>query len=134
MKEILILGSLPKDNKRTKLYQAMSSVCKQYAKRVSSPIDTAAFKGSDRRRYQRAFKKVHDANLIIGELSEPSTGEGIELGWAAVQKKSIIIVARRESSISALVKGCPMVQRIVYYKGIADLKTKLKNTLDNHNP
>lgn len=125
--KILILGALPKDGDKTKLYNAIISVCNQFAQEVSSPIDTAQFKGTDTERYERAFQKVKEADLIIGELSKPSTGQGMELREAAIQNKRLVIVAKKGSKISGLIKGCPILKEIIYYDNLEELKEKLNS-------
>ncbi len=129
MKNILILGALPADEKDRELYQSIKDSCQDENTKVSSPIDTAEFKGTDQQRYQRAFDKIREADLIIGELSRPSTGQGMEIRDAASHGKEIIIVAAEGSKVSGLVKGCPAVNEIIYYKDIKDLKMKLDRIL-----
>ncbi len=125
MNNILILGALPKDKAKEKLYESIVMISKQFAKEVSSPIDTAKFQGSEIERYKRALKKVGEADLIIGEQSEPSTGQGIEIREAEIQKKPLIIIAKTNSKVSGLVKGCSVLKEIIYYDNIKDLKEKL---------
>lgn len=127
MKKILILGALPKEKKRERLYNAVINVCKNFTDKISSPIDTARFKGNDKERYKRAFKKVKQADLIIGEQSKPSTRQGMEIREAAILNKSLIVIAKTGSKVSGLVKGCPILKKIIYYDNIKDLKLKLLN-------
>ena len=131
MKEILILGALPQNEERRKLYESMTSVCNGYADRVSSPIDTANFQGSGRERYERAFQKVRNADLIIGEQSEPSTGQGMEIREAANLNKPVLVVARVGSKVSGLVKDCPVVRDILFYDSVRDLETGLSKFLES---
>jgi nucleoside 2-deoxyribosyltransferase len=130
MKEILILGSLPKNEDEEELYETIISVCEKQAEKVYSPIDTAKFEGNNLERFERALKKVEDADLIIGEQTNPSTGQGIEIGYAIRFKKPIIIVAKEKSKVSGLIKGCPLVKEIIYYESIKDLKEKLLKTIN----
>jgi len=129
MDNILILGSLPKTEEETKLYNSIIEVCKSFATEVKSPIDTADFKRSDQERYDRAFQAVKDADLVIGEQSQPSTGQGMEIKECAALNKPLIIVAKEGSKISGLVKGCPITKKIIYYQNIEDLKSRLKNSI-----
>ena len=132
MREILILGSLPSNRAEEKLYEAMVDVCKNYAEVVCSPIDTAKFKGDDRQRYDRALQKVENADLIIGEQTRPSTGQGMEIGYAINLKKPIVVVAEEGSKVSGLVRGCPIVRDILYYNSVGDLETKLSKFLETY--
>ncbi len=132
MDNILILGSLPKNKLKEELYNSMAEICKKYAKEVSTPIETAGFKGSYPERYELAFKKVRETDFIIGELSEPSTGQGMEIREAAILKKPLVVVAKEKSKVSGLVKGCPVLEGIVYYRDLEDLKTKLNKFLKGY--
>lgn len=131
MKSLLILGSLPYGEEREKLYNSLVETCKKFAENVSSPIDTKNFQGNEKERYERAFQKVKDADLIIGEQSEPSTGQGMEIREAANLGKPVIVIAKSGSKISGLVRGCPVVKEIIFYGDIEDLKSKLDQTLRN---
>jgi hypothetical protein len=44
---------------------------------------------------------IKNADLIIAEVSYPSTGEGIELGWADAFGKRMIFIHKAGSKISA---------------------------------
>jgi len=126
---ILILGSLPQSKDEEKLYNTIISVCKDFSTNVRSPIDTALFKGSYRERYERAFKAVAETDLVIGEQSLPSTGQGMEIRECANLGKPLVVVARQGSKVSGLVQGCPITRDIIFYSNIEDLKKKLSRTL-----
>ena len=125
--KVLILGALPKDKEQRQLYESIIDAIKKRVRMIGSPIDTAKFIGSDSERYKRALGLVDQADLIIAEQSKPSTGQGIEIGYAAVLKKPLLVVAKRGSKISGLVKGCPALREIVFYDDRKDLASKLKN-------
>ncbi len=126
---ILILGALPKTEQDFLLYQSISDTAQDFATRVKSPIDTVNFKGSNQEKYNRAFRLVKESDLIIGEQSNPSTGQGMEIREAAILNKPLIVVAKSGSKISGLVKSCPITKEIFYYDNIDDLKSKLKKSL-----
>ena len=127
--KILILGSLPKNKEKENLYNSIIEVCTSYSRSIKSPIDTASFKGSVEERYKRAFECVKEADFIIGEQSEASTGQGMELREAHILNKSVLIIAKEGSRVSGLVKGCPVVEDLVYYSSLKDLKNKLENQM-----
>jgi len=120
--KILVLGSLPKDDERKKFYESIVEVCSKYSEDVSSPIDTVEFEGN---RYERALQKVDAADLIIGDQSKPSTGQGFELGYSLKRDVPIIILAETGSAVSGLMEGCPQVKEVIYYDSVEDLKEKL---------
>ena len=129
MNNILILGSLPKTEEETKLYNSIIEIAKKFATTVKSPIDTANFEGTEQERYERAFQTVREADLVIGEQSQPSTGQGMEIRECAILNKPLIVVAKEGSKVSGLVKGCPVTKEIIFYKNIGDLKSKLQSSI-----
>jgi len=132
MKRFLILGSLPQDEKRHKLYTTIISICEKYGKEILSPIDTANFKGTESERYNRAFKTVKWADFIIGEQSEPSTGQGMEIRESTILKKPLLVIAKTNSKISGLVKGSSNLKNIIYYDNLEELKLKLDKFLNKN--
>ncbi|MEA3329602.1 MAG: hypothetical protein U9Q06_02555 [Nanoarchaeota archaeon] len=129
MDNILILGSLPKTEEETKLYNSIIEIAKIFATTVKSPIDTAKFNRTEQERYNSAFKIVKEADLVIGEQSQPSTGQGMEIRECAILNKPLIVVAKKGSKVSGLVKGCSILKEIIYYQNIEDLKLKLKDSI-----
>ena len=99
MNNILILGSLPKTEEETKLYNSIIEIAKTFATTVKSPIDTAKFNGTKQERYDRAFQTVKEADLVIGEQSQPSTGQGMEIRECAILNKPLIVVAKEGMEI-----------------------------------
>jgi len=127
--KILVFGGLSDDPERVALYGAMAEVCSGYADEVSSPIDTVEAISSGGNRYDRALGKVDEADILVGEQSEPSTGQGMEIGYSLKFEKPIIVVAKEGSKVSGLMKECPMVKDIIYYDSLDDLKIKLGEAL-----
>ena len=129
MNNILILGSLPKTEKEIKLYTSIIVVAKNFTITVKSPIDTINFNGNRQEKYDRAFQLIKKADLVIGEQSKPSTGQGMEIRECAILNKPLIVIAKKGSKVSGLVKGCPITKKIIYYRDIDDLKLKLNAVL-----
>ncbi len=132
MKNILILGALPNDESEKRLYETIINLAKEFAGTVRSPLDTAEFKGTAKDRYERALQTVKEADLVIGEQSSPSTGQGIEIRECALLNKPLIVVARKESRISGLVKGCPCTKEIILYSDSKELTSRLRTTLKKY--
>jgi hypothetical protein len=124
-KNILVIGALPKDDSGISLYETIISVSSSYGSEVHTPIETAAFQGTDSERYDRAFRTVLDSDLVIAETSSPSTGQGMEIREAAVLKRPLVVVAKEGSKVSGLIKGCPVLKSIIYYSDLDDLKKQL---------
>ena len=64
---------------------------------------------------------------MIGEQSQPSTGQGMEIRECTILNKPLIVVAKEGSKVSGLIKGCPITKKIIFYQNIEDLKSKLGN-------
>ena len=131
MNNILILGSLPETENRKKFYELITRIAEKHASVVNSPIDTAEFEGSNKERYDRAFNLVKEADLIIGEQSNPSTGQGMEIREAAILEKPLIVIAKEGSKISGLVRDCPITRDIVYYTDFVKLEFELTKSIKN---
>ena len=52
---------------------------------------------------------------MIAEMSSVSTGQGIEIQEATTLNIPILVIAKTNSKISGLVKGCKSVKNIIYY-------------------
>lgn len=47
---------------------------------------------------------IEDADVIVAEVSYPSTGLGIELGWASKMKKPVLCVHKEEADVPSVLK------------------------------
>lgn len=126
MKKILITGSvINSNNKSKKTYEKLVNICIENKYEVSSPLDTMKFTGTDEERYKRAMRLVDSADIIIAEMSIPSTGQGMELQQAIINDIPILILANDGSNISGLIKGSKQVIDILYYDDIDKIKQKI---------
>jgi len=80
--------------------------------------------GSD---FTNSKEIISTCDLIIAEVSHPSTGVGIELGWADKDKKRIILTYKKGSIISKSVNT--VSDEMIEYEGEEDLIEKISNTL-----
>ena len=64
--------------------------------------------------------------LMIAEMSNVSTGQGMEIQQAVILGIPILVIAKHNSKISGLVKGCGNVQNIIYYENINDISDEIK--------
>lgn len=67
-------------------------------------------------------------DLVLAEVSEPSTGQGIELGWASMLMIPIICVYRKGSCPANSLRSISAT--LIEYDGYDSLKTYLENTKD----
>ncbi len=68
------------------------------------------------------LKLIKDSDLIIADVSNKSTGLGIELGTAKECGNKIEFIAKKGSQISNMVFGAFPDQEVQYYNDIDDLK------------
>lgn len=123
---ILITGAvLSSNNDSVDIYNKIISWIDNSKYEISSPLDTMKFKGNDFERYDRAMQLLQDTKLMIAEMSNISTGQGMELQEATILNIPILVIAKNGSQISGLVKGCKGVKDIVYYENIEDIKDSI---------
>ena len=67
-------------------------------------------------------------NLVIAEVSFPSTGQGIELGWANIFKIPIICIYQEGKKYSNSLEK--LTQKFIAYKDSKGLIQKLRRELE----
>lgn len=97
---------------------------------IYSPLDTMHFKGNDFEKYERAINILQGTNVVIAEMSNLSTGQGMELQEAVHLNIPILVIAKTGSKISSLVKGCKNVKDIIYYDNLYDIQDRIYKFLD----
>lgn len=128
---ILITGAvLASNNDSVDTYNKIISWLDNNKYEISSPLDTMKFKGNDLERYDRAMQLLKDTKFIIAEMSNISTGQGMELQEASTLNIPILVIAKYNSKISGLVKGCKSVKDIIYYENIEDIKHNIINFIE----
>lgn len=79
--------------------------------------------------FYRDIGAVKESDILLAEISNPSHGVGMEIMQAYISNKKIILVARKGSNISFLVRGIPG-SIFVEYKDYEDLEKNLKKILE----
>ena len=70
---------------------------------------------------------IKDCNAVLAEVSFPSTGQGIELGWANYLGKSIICLHKKGTKPSSALRV--ISNSFIEYDGPEDMIQKLNNYL-----
>ena len=83
------------------------------------------FTGTDCEKYQRALDLLKDTKYIIAELSVVSTGQGMELQEAVNLNIPVLVIAKKGSKISGLVRGCQNLVDIIFYDNIDDISDEI---------
>lgn len=79
--------------------------------------------------FKRDINAIMESDVLIADVTEPSHGVGAEIMYAYLNKKPIIMTHREGTSISYMIRGMPSV-RIIAYKNLEDLKSKLVSVLE----
>jgi hypothetical protein len=72
---------------------------------------------------------ISHCDVVIGDVSYPSTGQGIELGWADSKNIPIICIYKEGRKISNSLKM--ITNNIISYKNCQDMIVKLSEVLNN---
>ncbi|MBI1978563.1 MAG: hypothetical protein HYS62_00705 [Candidatus Aenigmarchaeota archaeon] len=80
---------------------------------------------------KKSMIELQSSDLLIA-YPEQSVGVNIELGWASAFKKKILILINEKERISVMHSGLSGVanSKIIKFKDIMDLRTKLREELD----
>ena len=78
------------------------------------------------------LKQVEESDLIICDLSELSTGMGIELGVAYKKQKKVVFFYKKGSHISNMITGAFSGSIFFEYNNNAELEKKLDCELKNY--
>jgi nucleoside 2-deoxyribosyltransferase len=73
---------------------------------------------------------IKDMDIIIAEVSYPSTGQGIELGWGDIFNIPIICIYKEDKKYSSSINK--LTDKFIVYKNSEDLIEKLSIFLENH--
>ncbi len=72
---------------------------------------------------------IKNADLVFAEVSYPSTGQGIELGWADMMGKKVVYFYKSGTKPSGALKN--LTDNFIEYKDGGDLVAKLSEELKN---
>jgi hypothetical protein len=72
---------------------------------------------------------VKNYDVLVAEVSYPSTGSGIEIGWADIFQKPVICIYREGSKISSSLRKITKI--FISYKDTDELVKKLGSELRN---
>lgn len=80
--------------------------------------------------YQQDKSWVREADIVVAEVSTPSLGVGMELGWAEEWGKRVVCLYREQEGkrLSALVDGAPNFT-VFRYQTIEDVQKILVDNL-----
>ena len=108
-----------------KIYLAHSSNM-NYGKlyKAFSLIDEVKFVFPHISKEKNSKTVIKGCDLFIADVSKPSHGVGIEIGWANSFGIPIILICKKGSKISSSLKF--VSKKIIIYKNFDDAKDKIK--------
>ncbi len=68
----------------------------------------------DRRIYTRDITALERSDIVLAEVSTPSTGVGFEIAHAVAMGIPVVCVHEKGASVSAMVVGCPELRTYAY--------------------
>lgn len=74
---------------------------------------------------------IKQCDLVIAEVSLPSVGQGIELGWADFVEKPILCISQKGFSYSSALKF--ITNNFIEYENEIDMVEKIENFIENMN-
>lgn len=93
-------------------------------KPIKEALPDITFPYEDAEKPKDSKKTIKQADLIIAEVSEPSTGMGIELGWANMLNKRIICIHKKGAKVSRSLNF--ISEKIIEYDSPENLISKIK--------
>lgn len=70
---------------------------------------------------------IRGADLVIGEISHPSTGQGIEFGWADMMNAPILFLRKHGAKSSSALRY--LGGEFIEYQNTVDLQKKVQTYL-----
>lgn len=129
---IMITGTITSAKEDSlEIYEILVEELKKHSDNIYSPLDTIKFKGTREEMYARVMNILKETDLVIAEMSSPSTGQGMELQEAVRLDIPIIIVVKEGRKISRTVLGSGKVKTTFFYNNKEDIKGNLENILEN---
>lgn len=150
MSDVYVAGSLRHTSREWwKIYEKIADVVKEFGFNVHVPhIDTIkAVNGrvedihnpdldiSMRTEvYKKNFEVIKNCKLFVAEITQRSTGTGIEIGFALQMGKPIICLAHKDADVTSMVLGPANLGKInfIRYGTEEDALSQLKTVLENN--
>ncbi|NGP76116.1 nucleoside 2-deoxyribosyltransferase [Balneolaceae bacterium YR4-1] len=118
--KIYFSGSIRGGRIDADLYRDLITELKKYGQVLTEHVGSSALKEelSDREIHDRDIQWLHEADIVIAEVTTPSLGVGYEIAKAISFEKPVYCLYREneETRVSAMIKGSPKVTCHSYNK------------------
>lgn len=106
-----------------------------YQKNLYQPLQASAlykkhsfFFPHEKKKAEHTREVIKNSDLILAEVSYPSTGQGIELGWADAAKIPILCISKEGAGVSGSLKY--ITSNFLIYLNSQDLISQLSKKLN----
>ncbi len=141
MSYVYIAGSLLHIDKSSwKIYESIGTVVRSFGLNAWIPhIDTANgldIHGDDLDPiyvFNKNMEIIKNSKLVVAEVTNPSTGTGIEIGTALKENKPIICLVKNNAKLTRMVRGPAQMGllELIRYENEEDALSQLKILLES---
>ena len=115
-------------NRNKRVARAIASVIEELGHELISTWVLEDIHSQNLNIFERDTKGVRAADILIADVTKPSTGVGMEVMLAHTLGKPVVLVAKRESSISRMLLHMEK-KKIIEFEKIGEMKEMLKREL-----
>ena len=131
--KIYFAGSIRGGRDDCAIYEALITSLKSFGEVLTEHVGDPALsqEGDDgpteRYIHDRDMTWLEACDIVVAEVTVPSSGVGYELGWATALKKPILCLCRSPAGqrLSAMIAGSPAINTVVY-SSLDEAKTILE--------
>lgn len=111
--KIYFSGSIRGGREDAELYNQLIREIKNYGEVLTEHVGATelTYQMSDKMIHEQDMLWLNEADVLIGEVTNPSHGVGYEIGRAVAMNKKVICLyrTRNNKSVSAMINGSPAV-------------------------
>ncbi|HEX6983520.1 MAG TPA: nucleoside 2-deoxyribosyltransferase [Balneolaceae bacterium] len=116
--KIYFSGSIRGGRQDAKVYNELIKEIKNHGEVLTEHVGASTISDelSDEDIHGQDMKWLNEADILIGEVTNPSHGVGYEIGRAVAMNKKVVCLFRNQNnrSVSAMINGSPTVQCYKY--------------------
>lgn len=116
--KIYFSGSIRGGRQDAELYKQLIEEIKKYGNVLTEHVGSSeiSHEPSDQEIHDQDMEWLHEADILIGEVTNPSHGVGYEIGRAVALDKKVFCLYRQQKnkSVSAMIIGSPSTECYEY--------------------
>jgi len=131
MKQVYVFGPIHISGKDyLPTYKHLMKLCEKYFDKVIGTYpDFWNTKETSQEFYKRTYEIITKCNLFIAEVSNPSSGVGMEFQMAQEHNIPCIALCKKGVEPSSMILGIPCTKKIIYYEYLDDLSEQLEKVI-----